>query len=115
MTLIAAAGASGGADTVTLVTGVVLAVATIVSAMTPIFLARRRARRESLARAAESAVVSSDLTLAGWTSLNAALQKEITRLQAVTERMQARIDLLESEITTLQKLALGIRKDPGDV
>jgi hypothetical protein len=106
--------ASSGPDTVTLVTGSLLAFAAIVSSLTPIVLARRRAHKAALAAAAAAAVSSSDLTLAGWTALNAALQQEITRLQAVTERMQARIDLLEGEIAQLQKLALGIKKDaPG--
>lgn len=101
-------------DTVTLITGILLAVAAIVSSLTPIVLARRRARRDALAASAASAVNSSDLTLAGWTSLNAALQQEITRLQAVTERMQARIDLLEDEISKLQKLALGLQREAPD-
>lgn len=101
-------------DTVTLVTGVLLALAAIVSSLTPIVLGRRRARREDLSEAARGAVSSSDLTLAGWTQLNQALQQEIGRLQGVTERMQARIDLLESELATLQKLALDMQKrQPG--
>jgi hypothetical protein len=107
-----AAPASGGIATVTLITGILLALAAIISSLTPIFLARRRTRKEALAAAAASAVTSSDLTLAGWTQLNAALQQEIGRLQGVTERMQGRIDLLEAEIATLQKLAAGFRADP---
>jgi hypothetical protein len=114
VSVLAGAAASGGPDTVTLVTGSLLAFAAIVSSLTPIVLARRRARKAALAAAAAAAVSSSDLTLAGWTTLNAALQQEIGRLQGVTERMQARIDLLEGEIADLQKLALGIKKDsPG--
>ena len=107
--------AAGGTDAVTLVTGILLALAAIISSLTPIVLARRRARRDALASAAASAASSSDLTLAGWTALNAALQQEINRLQGVTERMQARIDLLEGEIATLQKLALELQKAaPGE-
>lgn len=109
-TVAAATGSSP--DTVTLITGILLALAAIVSSLTPIALARRRARKDALAASAEAAVNSSDLTLAGWTSLNAALQQEISRLQGVTERMQARIDLLEGEIADLQKLTLGMRKAP---
>jgi hypothetical protein len=110
-----AAPAAGGTDTVTLVTGALLALAAIVSSLTPLLLARRRTRKEALAAAAAGAATSSDLTLAGWTQLNAALQQEIGRLQGVTERMQARIDLLEAEIGTLQKLALDLQKDrPGE-
>jgi hypothetical protein len=109
-----AAPASGGVTTVTLITGILLAVAAIVSSLTPIVLARRKSRKEALAEAARAATTSSDLTLAGWTQLNAALQQEITRLQGVTERMQARIDLLEGEIGTLQKLALELQKGKPD-
>ena len=110
----AAAPGAGGLDATTLATGIVLALAAVVSALTPIFLARRKARRQAIVDAAAGAVNSSDLTLAGWTALNAALQQEITRLQGVTERMQARIDLLESEIIGLQKLALGLQKNRPD-
>jgi uncharacterized small protein (DUF1192 family) len=107
----ASAAASSGPDTVTLITGGLLAFAAIVSSLTPIALARRRAHKDALAANAAAAVNSSDLTLAGWTALNAALQQEITRLQGVQERMQARIDLLEGEIEQLQSLARGIQKD----
>jgi hypothetical protein len=99
-------------DPVTLSTEIVLALAAVASALTPIVLARRKARREALKAAQASAVNSSDLTLAGWTALNAALQQEITRLQGVQERMQARIDLLESEIAALQKLVIE-KRPPG--
>jgi hypothetical protein len=98
---------------VTLITGIVLALAAIVSSTTPIALARMRRRREALAASVASAVSSSDLTLAGWSTLNAALQQEISRLQGVTERMQSRIDLLEGEIGKLQKLALGLQQGPA--
>jgi hypothetical protein len=108
VSMLAGAAASSSPDTVTLITGSLLAFAAIVSSLTPIVLARRRARKDALAAVAASAVSSSDLTLAGWTALNAALQQEINRLQGVTERMQARIDLLENEIAQLQKLARGI-------
>jgi predicted RecB family endonuclease len=112
------AAAASGPDPVTLVTGGLLALAAIVSSMTPIVLARRRSRKEAQAAAATAAVTaavtSSDLTLAGWTTLNTALQKEITRLQGVQVRMQDRIDLLESEIDGLQKLSLALQKPaPG--
>jgi hypothetical protein len=110
---LADAAASGGPDTVTLITGSLLALAAIVSSLTPIVLARRRARKEALAAASATAVNSSDLTLAGWTALNAALQQEIARLQKVTERMQERIDQLEAEIVELQRLALALQKGAG--
>ena len=106
MSTLAGAAASGGPDTVTLITESLLALAAIGSMLTPIVLARRRARKDALAASAAAAVSSSDLTLSGWTTLNAALQQEITRLQGVQERMQARIDLLEAEMATLTKLAL---------
>lgn len=99
---------------VTLVTGVVLAVAAIISSLTPIVLARRKKKEEGSAAAKVAALTSSDLTLAGWTTLNAALQKEISRLQSITEKMQARIDLLESEINGLQKLALALQQPVAD-
>lgn len=102
--------AAAGPDTVTLVTGGLLAAAAVTSALTPIVLGRRRARREALAGAAAAAVTSSDLTRAGWTALNAALQQEISRLQGVQGRMQERIDLLESEIAELQKLAVALQR-----
>jgi hypothetical protein len=101
---------SSSPDTVTLVTGALLALAAIVSSLTPIVLARRRSRRAALAAATAAGVTSSDLTLAGWTALNTALQQEISRLQGVQGRMQERIDLLETEITGLQKLALALQK-----
>lgn len=105
---------SAGFSSVTLITSVLLALAAVVSATTPIVLARRRQRKEAEALAAKAAASSSDLTLAGWTQLNKALQQEINRLQGVTERMQQRIDLLESEIAKLQKLALDLQKGmPG--
>ena len=106
MTPLAAAAASSSPDTVTLVTGILLALAAIVSSLTPIVLARRRARKDALAASAASAANSGDLTLAGWTALNTALQQEINRLQGVQERQQQRIDQLEAEIATLTKLAL---------
>jgi hypothetical protein len=111
--LLAAAATSSGPDA-TLITGVVLAVAAVVSALTPIVLARRRKKEDARAALSAAVVTSSDLTLAGWTTLNAALQREISRLQGVTEKMQARIDLLESEIAGLQKLALALRKPASD-
>jgi hypothetical protein len=102
--------AAAGPDSVTLVTGILLALAAIISSLTPIVIARRRSRKEALAVAAASAADSGSLTLAGWTALNAALQQEISRLQGLVVRMQARIDLLEGEITELQKVAMSLRK-----
>jgi hypothetical protein len=110
LSVLAADAATGGLSNVTLVTGILLALAAVVSSLTPIVLARRKTRKEAAAATAAAAVNSSDLTLAGWTSLNAALQQEIGRLQGVTERMQKRIDLLEDEIAELQKLALALQK-----
>lgn len=114
MSVLAAASAPGTPDPVTLLTEVVLALAAVASAATPVVLGRRKARKDALALAATSAVQSSDLTLAGWTALNAALQTEIGRLQGVVERMQARIDSLEAEIADLQKLAAAAVKARGD-
>lgn len=113
MSALAAATASGGRDTVTLITEILLALAAVVSSMTGVVLARRRSRKEAAAATAAAAAAGSDLTLAGWTTLNAALQQEIGRLQGVTERMQTRIDLLEGEIADLQKLALSLQRPPG--
>jgi uncharacterized small protein (DUF1192 family) len=108
---IAGASGSSGADAVTLITGVLVALAAVASGIvTPLVMGRRRKRKEELDKATAAALNNSDLTLAGWTALNAALQHEISRLQGVTERMQQRIDLLESEIAKLQQLALGLGK-----
>lgn len=108
------ADAAPGPATVTLITGILLAVAAIVSALTPVILARRRSRKEALAAATAASVDSGSLTLAGWSTLNQALQQEITRLQGVVERQQARADLLESEMAELRKLALSLQKgSPG--
>jgi hypothetical protein len=103
---LAEAAASSSPDTVTLITGILLALAAIVSSLTPIVLARRRARKDAIAAASSTAANSSELTLAGWTALNTALQQEINRLQGVQERQQQRIDQLEAEIAALTKLAL---------
>lgn len=107
MTVVAAV---GGADPVTLLTGILLALAAIVSSLTPIVLARRRAQKDAIAAATASGVDSGSLTLAGWTALNAALQQEISRLQGLVVRMQERIDLLEGEVVELQKVAISLRK-----
>jgi hypothetical protein len=40
------------------------------------------------------------------------LQQEISRLQGVVDRMQARIDLLSTELESLRKLAMGGGKSP---
>lgn len=101
-----AAAAGGGPDTVTLITESVLALAAIGSMLTPIVLRLRKSHKDALAAAGASAVNSSDLTLAGWTALNTALQQEIGRLQGVQERQQQRIDQLEAELAALTKLAL---------
>lgn len=93
----------GGVNPVILATEIVLAIAAIVSAVTPIMLARRKARKEAEATAAKLAAKSGDLTLAGWQALNGALQEEIARLQGVQEKMQARIDQLEGEIDLLRQ------------
>jgi len=112
--LAGAAPAGSSPDTVTIITGAVLALAAIVSSLTPLALARRRAQKEALAAVTASAVNSSDLTLAGWVALNGALQEEIRRLQGVTERMQKRIDQQENEITVLQHEITALRKlTPG--
>lgn len=103
--------ASAGPDPVTLITGVLLALAAIISSLTPVLLNRRQRRKEAAAATAAATVTSGDLTLAGWTALNAALQQEIGRLQGVTGRMQARIDLLEGEVADLQRVAIGLRRD----
>ena len=105
MTLLAAAASSGSdVSPVILATEVALALAAIVSAATPVVLARRKARKKEITDAAALASKSGDLTLAGWTALNAALQDEIRRLQGVTEKMQARIDVLEAEIDQLRQV-----------
>jgi hypothetical protein len=108
----AVAAASSGPGAVTLVTGILLALAAIISSLTPVILNRRQRRKDALTAAAASTADSGSLTLAGWTALNAALQQEITRLQGVVERMQARADLLEAEITELRTLAVALRKAP---
>jgi peptidoglycan hydrolase CwlO-like protein len=95
---------SGGIGTAEVITGAVLALAAIISALTPVFLARRRAAKEAVTDAAKLAARSGDLTLAGWQALNGALQEEIKRLQGVTEKMQSRIDQLEHEIDQLRQI-----------
>jgi TolA-binding protein len=98
--------AAGGTPvSVTVITEIVGAAGVIASAVvTPLVMGRRRAAKEKLSAAVSTAVNSSDLTLAGWTALNGALQEEIRRLQGVQERMQHRIDQLEGEIESLQGL-----------
>ena len=112
MSVLAEAASSGGQSTAALITEGFLALAAVMSALTPIFIARRRARKEALAASAAAAVSSSDLALSGWSTLNAALQQEITRLQGGTERMQSRIDLLTTEIESLRELAAGMKAPP---
>jgi hypothetical protein len=73
-------------------------------------MARRKARREAIREAAARADRSGELTLAGWTELNKALQQEIARLQGVAERLQARIDLLEAEVGSLRQMALDLKR-----
>jgi hypothetical protein len=92
---------------VALLTGVVLAVSALASSIIiPAWTARRRNQRESLTTAASLGDKAGELTLAGWTTLNAALQDEIRRLQGVQARQQARIDALEAEVAALQRAAL---------
>jgi peptidoglycan hydrolase CwlO-like protein len=104
------ASGTGGIGTAEVITGAVLALAAIISALTPVVLARRRAAKEAVTDAAKLAARSGDLTLASWQTLNGALQEEIRRLQAVTEKMQARIDQLETEIDQLRHI---IREQNG--
>ena len=104
--MLADAAPASGLSTVTIISGALLALAAIV-------LARRRAAKEALASTTALGARSSDLTLAGWTALNTALQEKIRRLQGVQERMQARIDALETEIEQLRKLATSLKPDPG--
>lgn len=115
MSALAAAAPAAGGDAVTLITGALLAVSAVASSViTPVILARRRARREAITTAASLSDKSGELTLQGWTALNAALQEEIKRLQGVVERMQARADVLETEIESLRKLVLALQKGtPG--
>lgn len=94
----------GGIGTAEVITGAVLALAAIISALTPVILARRRAAKDAVTDAAKLAARSGDLTLAGWQALNGALQEEIKRLQGVTEKMQSRIDQLEHEIDQLRQV-----------
>jgi peptidoglycan hydrolase CwlO-like protein len=101
--LAAGATAGGGIGTAEVITGAALALAAIVSALTPIVMARRKAAKDAMTDAAKLAARSGDLTLAGWQALNGALQEEIKRLQGVTEKMQARIDVLEAEIDQLRQ------------
>lgn len=111
MTVLAEAVTSGGGiGTAEVVTGAVLAIAAIVSALTPVVLARRKSAKDAIADAAKLADKSGELTLAGWQALNGALQEEIRRLQGVTEKMQARIDHLETEV---DQLRLAMRQQNG--
>jgi len=103
VTFLASTSGSGGIGTAEVITGAALALATIVSALTPIVMARRKAAKDAITNAAKLAARSGDLTLAGWQALNGALQEEIKRLQGVTEKMQARIDALEDEIDQLRQ------------
>jgi hypothetical protein len=94
--IVTGAGAASGTG-VTLITDVLLAAAAAVSAATPIFLARRRAAKERAAAAAKNAAATGELAIAGWSTLNAALQQEINRLQYLAERLRTRVDTLEAE------------------
>jgi peptidoglycan hydrolase CwlO-like protein len=107
------ASGTGGFGTAEVITGAVLALAAIISALTPVVLARRRAAKEAVTDAAKLAARSGDLTLASWQTLNGALQEEIRRLQAVTEKMQARIDQLEDEIDQLRQVLRDHDGPPG--
>ena len=107
--------AAGGVDPATIVTGGVLAFAAVTSAVTPVVLARRRATQDALKAAQADSGQRGDLTLASWTALNDALQREITRLTGVGDRqqgvidgLQARIGKLEAEIDALQATIKGL-------
>jgi peptidoglycan hydrolase CwlO-like protein len=107
---------TGGGDPVVIVTSSMLALSALGTALTPFFLGRRRARKETLAAAIAGASDKADLTLASWTALNGALQQEITRLQGVVDRQQgtldkcqARVDVLETELASLKATARNLR------
>lgn len=102
----------GGTDAATLATAVAVAVAAIISSLTPIALARRRSRQDALRTARSDAGEASALTLASWTALNGALQTEIKRLQGVVDRCQARVDVLEAEIAALKSAARRAQRGP---
>jgi peptidoglycan hydrolase CwlO-like protein len=93
---------------VTIVTGAVVALSAAASALTPIVMARRRARQDAIKFIKSSAVERADLTLASWTALNGALQTEITRLQKVVDRLQGRVDAAEVEIDSLRSTIRGM-------
>src|ERR1022692_3321253 len=95
---------------VTIVTGAVVALSSAASALTPIVMARRRARQDAVKAIKSDAAEKADLTLASWTALNGALQTEISRLQAVVDRLQGRVDTAEGEIDSLRAT---IRAMPG--
>lgn len=95
---------------VTVITGGVVALSAATASLTPIVMARRRARQDAIKTIKTDAGTSASLTLASWTALNGALQMEITRLQSVVDRMQGRIDKLETEIDSLEA---AIRGMPG--
>jgi peptidoglycan hydrolase CwlO-like protein len=93
---------------VTIVTGGVVALSAAASALTPIVMARRRARQDAIKAVKSSAVERADLTLASWTALNSALQTEITRLQRVVDKLQGRVDAAETEIDSLRATIRGM-------
>ncbi len=95
---------------VTVVTAGVVALSAAASALTPIVMARRRARQDAIKSIKADAGAKADLTLASWTALNGALQTEITRLQGVVDRLQGRVDAAETEIDSLRST---IRAMPG--
>lgn len=96
--MITAIAAGSQVSPATVITGVVLALAAIISAVTPFVLARRRARRDAMTALTADAENKGALTVASWTALNDALQREINRLQGIVDRQQARMDSFETEI-----------------
>jgi peptidoglycan hydrolase CwlO-like protein len=95
---------------VTVITGGVVALSAATASLTPIVMARRRARQDAIKFIKSDAVEKADLTLASWTALNGALQTEITRLQRVVDKLQGRVDAAETEIDSLRAT---IRAIPG--
>jgi peptidoglycan hydrolase CwlO-like protein len=94
----------------TVLTGSVVALSAATASLTPIVMARRKARQDAIKAIKTDAVEKADLTLASWTALNGALQTEISRLQNVVDKLQGRVDAAETEIDSLRAT---IRAMPG--